>query len=78
MNTTQPKSADRVIALFGDKKKDAALAIGVPYTTLASWSKAGTIPAWRHAPILAAARKAGICEDEVRDALGVPADEKAA
>jgi len=77
MTDTQTTSADRVIALFGKKKKDAASVIGVPYTTLVSWSKAGSIPVWRHEPILAAAKKAGIDEREIKEALGVPTEQAA-
>lgn len=63
-----------VFQKFGGIRPMAAKLGDVPPSTVKSWHKNRVIPAWRHAPILAAAKRSGIAL--TRDELeAVRADE---
>tara|TARA_A100001391_G_scaffold72721_1_gene46627 strand:- start:83 stop:322 length:240 start_codon:yes stop_codon:yes gene_type:complete len=42
------------------RRQDIVDDIGVPYTTVASWIAAGSVPAHRHVDLVESARKRGI------------------
>ena len=59
---------EAVAAKFGPYLADFATALDLPYTTVNSWAKRGSIPKWQRANILLVAEKLGIelTEEELK------------
>lgn len=60
---------DDLLELFGVKAPAFAEVIGAPYATVHSWRANNRIPRWRHAQIVQAADKSGVCVTDVESAL---------